>query len=122
MLPKVCPSCEDCPLFDAFENDPRSRGLCGLFDKVTRGYHEQTQDCRNHLTEVVVTLWSHEVAIAHDGAIEPKTVEQWTFFMPEGDINHDAVLKQWEKYTDNFPKLYLYSWFVPGNLSLGFNC
>lgn len=97
------PICEDCPMFNAYEGDSRSRGWCRTFDNPARGYHEMTQDCRNNLIEVVITLRSYA------GSVE----EQWSFFMDEKQITHNAIVELFGKYAPSFPDFYLYYWSVP---------
>ena len=51
-------TCADCPFFKDYHD--RGRGLCGVFDKVTRRHHQLTSDCQNaieaeELTEILMT-------------------------------------------------------------------
>ena len=112
----ACPACEDCPMFNAYPDDTRSRGLCKLFDKVTRGYHEMTNDCRNNMDEVTIILHSTWTEVdPEDGTIEPKSVEELTVFLPHNDVSHELVLQTFRQYADNFSGFSLFEWIWPNN-------
>jgi hypothetical protein len=109
-IPSPCPTCSDCPMFNAFEGE--KRGLCKLFDNVSRSHHKMTQDCKNSLEEVEVILYSHEVTIdPEDGVLEPAKIETLSLFMSPQEINHETVLKQFQKYADQFNGFYLANWY-----------
>ena len=112
----ACPACEDCPMFNAYPGDTRSRGLCKLFDKVTRGYHEMTDDCRNSMDEVTIILHSTSVQVdPEDGVMEPKRVEELTVFLPHDEVCHQLVVQTFKQYANNFPDFFLFDWIWPNN-------
>jgi hypothetical protein len=105
-----CPMCADCPMFEAFEGDTRRRGLCKLFDKVARGYHPMTSDCENQLDEVEVVLYSHEIDTDDAGNLIPASIEILSIFLPHGEVNRENILKQFQRYADQFREYYLADW------------
>ena len=117
MIPQqISPACEDCPMFNAYEGDTRSRGTCTLFDKVTRGYHEMTDDCRNSMDEVVVTLHTHEQEIdAEDGTSSPKGIETVSIFLPHDDVNQTSILQVFKQYQHQFVGYLLADWYWANN-------
>ena len=44
--PKAC-TCESCPMFKDYQDN--GRGLCKIFDKVSKRHHALTQDCLSSL-------------------------------------------------------------------------
>ncbi len=112
----ACIACEDCPMFEAYEGDTRSRGWCRLFDKSARGFHEMAQDCRNNLDEVTVILHSRAVDRDPDlGTIQPRFTEQLTIFLPHDEISHQAVVTVLKSYGDRFKDFDLIDWIWPNN-------
>ncbi len=110
------PSCEDCPLFHAYEGDTKSRGNCGLFDKVTRGYWEMTQDCQNNLDEVIVTLHTQEQEIdPEDGTPNPRDVQTLSIFLPHDDVNLSSILDTLKQYQEDFVGYILADWYWANN-------
>ena len=45
--PKAC-TCESCPVFKDYQDN--ERGLCTIFDKVSKRHHALTQDCLSSLS------------------------------------------------------------------------
>lgn len=119
MLPQnkvACPVCEDCPMFSAFDSDTRSRGLCKLFDKVVRGYHEMAQDCRNNMDEIILILHSNAIESDPDnGLIGPKRIEELSVFLPHDDVNQRSIVDTWEQYAPQFEGFYLFDWIWYNN-------
>ncbi|GAC1458941.1 MAG: hypothetical protein NVS2B14_01240 [Chamaesiphon sp.] len=85
--------CFQCPYFQAFDDDDRTRGLCHLFDTVSRGHHEQTQDCINEAEALEAKSQQRQVekeAIAPKPTpFEPMIVAQYD---PDPDILVDSVV------------------------------
>lgn len=103
-------------MFNAYEGDTRSRGTCTLFDKVTRSHHEMTDDCRNSMDEVVVTLHTHEQEIdAEDGTLSPKGIETVSIFLPHDDVNQTSILQALKQYREQFVGYFLADWYWANN-------
>ena len=103
-------------MFNAYEGDTRSRGTCTLFDKVTRSHHEMTDDCRNSMDEVVVTLHTHEQENdAEDGTLSPKGIETVSIFLPHDDVNETSILQVFKQYKHQFVGYLLADWYWANN-------
>ena len=107
---QLCATCETCPMFINYEGT-RNRGTCTLFDKVTLSHHKQTQDCRNHLQEVTVHLYSEaQEQDPDDGHWEPQAQISLSLFLSE--ITEEVVHKVFTVHQQEFYGFYV-AYFHP---------
>ncbi len=101
--PKAC-TCESCPVFKDYEDN--GRGLCQLFDVVSRRHHALTLDCLSSLppeTEFCKYSESDKVKLIDKN----KHHSEWETFVVVGQKQNKNAFKSTKAYLTE-PEWYIF--------------